>query len=169
MKTREGQVCSSENLLRVWVFSEWRWRKGHHIWMCPTQRTCLRPKSRPHLVISPVAVTPGRGAHSSKPAERERPAVTLQVSGPLQWVHPKCLLTSWGESLHAAQSTPGLWPAPYLNSTTPRVRSTSLLATTMPSTVLDKQWICNTFWSERQVRRKNSIQCGSWNSQQTLK
>lgn len=81
MKTRERQVCSRENLLRVWVFSEWRWRQGHHIRMCPTQRTCLRPESSPHLVISPAAVTPGRGAHSNTPAERERPAVTLQVSG----------------------------------------------------------------------------------------
>lgn len=160
------------------MLPERRWRQGCHIWMCPTQSTS-RAESSPHLA-SPgwgcicweaceLAVAPGRGAHSSRPARRERPAVTLWMPALLQSVHPKCLLTSWGESLHVTQSTPRLWPRPYLNSTLHQVRSTSPLPTTMLPTVLGKQWVCNMFWSEKQVRRKDRVGFGSWNSQQTQK
>lgn len=109
-----------ENLLRVWVFSEWRWRQGHHIRMCPTQRTCLRPESSPHLVISPVAVTPGRGTlqHQQKEACSHSAGVR-----PLQ-ESTKRLLTS-RVALHAALSTPG--PHPGVRSTSPCPRRPQFL------------------------------------------
>lgn len=115
--------------------------RGHHIWMC-TQRTCLRPESSPHLVISPVSCDPRQRAHSNTPAEREACSHSAGVRA--QGVHPKRLLTSWGEALHAALSTPGTTPQWGHLPCPPQCRPQFLTG----------NWICNTFWSERQSEKE---------------